>query len=84
MFKRVVSVFVAAMMIAALLPATVFAANPVATIEASKASVKASDSFTVTLKVPSVATKAYNASFKVAFDKNVFEVTAFTAPTIMP
>ena len=82
MFKRVVSVFVAAMMIAALLPATVFAANPVATIEASKASVKASDSFTVTLKVPSVATKAYNASFKVAFDKNVFEVTAFTAPTI--
>ncbi len=51
-------------------------------LSASKPAVFRGDTFTVTLSVPAMTEKITDASFKVKFDKSVFEVTSYTAPDI--
>ena len=51
-------------------------------LSASKPAVYRGDTFTVTLSVPAMTEKITDASFKVKFDKSVFEVTSYTAPAI--
>lgn len=82
MKKRLLSVVISLCLILSLLPITVFSADA-ATIAPTKSTVRAGDTFDVSLVIPSnSAKKAYSASFKYYFDNTVFEVVSFTPPTI--
>ena len=82
MKKRLLSVVISLCLILSLLPITVFSVDA-ATITPTKSTVRAGDTFDVSLVIPSnSAKKAYSASFRFYFDNTVFEVVNFTPPTI--
>ena len=82
MKKRLLSVVLSLCLILSLLPTTVFAIDSAA-ISSTKSTVKAGETFDVSLVIPSnSAKKAYSASFRFYFDNTVFEVVNFTPPTI--
>lgn len=81
MKKRVTSLLLSIALLLTMLPTVAFAADAVS-IVASPSEVSAGDEFTVTLSIPAVEDKAYSAAFRIGFNKDVFEVTSFTAPTI--
>ena len=82
MKKRLLSVVLSLCLILSLLPTTVFAIDSAA-IFSTKSTVKAGETFDVSLVIPSnSAKKAYSASFRFYFDNTVFEVVNFTPPTI--
>ena len=64
-----------------MLPTSVFAAGG-AQIESSNSQPAVGDTFNISFKVPAITEKSYNAFFVVNFDKDYFEVTEFTAPTL--
>ena len=82
MKKRLLSVVLSLCLILSLLPTTVSAIDSAA-ISSTKSTVKAGETFDVSLVIPSnSAKKAYSASFRFYFDNTVFEVVNFTPPTI--
>ena len=82
MKKRLLSVVLSLCLIFSLLPTTVSAIDSAA-ISSTKSTVKAGETFDVSLVIPSnSAKKAYSASFRFYFDNTVFEVVNFTPPTI--
>ena len=80
MKKRIVSVFICLIITVLILPMSASAAG--GGVSVSKPAVYRGDTFTVTLSVPAMTEKITDASFKVKFDKSVFEVTSYTAPAI--
>ena len=82
MKKRVFSVILAIALLLTMLPTAAFADGPNISIATSVTEVSQGGTFTVTLSVPSIETKAYNVAFRIGFDKSVFEVSEFTAPQI--
>ena len=80
MKKRILISFICLMLAVLLLPFSTLAAG--GGLSASKTAVYRGDTFTVTLSVPAMTEKITDASFKVKFDKSVFEVTSYTAPAI--
>ena len=80
MKKRILISFICLMLAVLLLPFSTLAAG--GGLSASKTAVYRDDTFTVTLSVPAMTEKITDASFKVKFDKSVFEVTSYTAPAI--
>ena len=80
MKKRILISFICLMLAVLLLPFSTLAAG--GGLSASKPAVYRGDTFTVTLSVPAMTEKITDASFKVKFDKSVFEVTSYTAPAI--
>ena len=80
MKKRIVSVFICLIITVLILPMSASASG--GGVSVSKPAVYRGDTFTVTLSVPAMTEKITDASFKVKFDKSVFEVTSYTAPDI--
>lgn len=80
MKKRILILFICLLLATLLLPFSTLAAG--GGLSASKTAVFRGDTFTVTLSVPAMTEKITDASFKVKFDKSVFEVTSYTAPDI--
>lgn len=84
MKKRIVSLLLSVAVICCLLvtviPAGAAGNDSGVTASVSEASV--GSTFTVTLKVPGTTQKISDMSLKVHFDKNVFEVTEYTIPSI--
>ena len=84
MKKRIVSLLLSVAVICCLLvtvvPAGAEGNDSGVTASVSEASV--GSTFTVTLKVPGTTQKISDMSLKVHFDKNVFEVTEYTIPSI--
>lgn len=80
MKKRILISFICLMLAVLLLPFSTLAAG--GGVSVSKPAVYRDDTFTVTLSVPAMTEKITDASFKVKFDKSVFEVTSYTAPAI--
>lgn len=80
MKKRIVSVFICLIITVLILPMSASASG--GGVSVSKLAVYRGDTFAVTLSVPAMTEKITDASFKVKFDKSVFEVTSYTAPDI--
>ncbi len=80
MKNRFLKVFICLIISVFILPVYVSGAG--GGLSASKTAVYRGDTFTVTLSVPAMTEKITDASFKVKFDKSVFEVTSYTAPDI--
>lgn len=84
MKKRIVSLLLSVAVICSLLvtvvPARAAGNDSGVTASVSEASV--GSTFTVTLKVPGTTKQISDMSLKVHFDKNVFEVTEYTIPSI--
>ena len=84
MKKRIVSLLLSVAVICSLLvtvvPAGAAGTDSGVTASVSEASV--GSTFTVTLKVPGTTKQISDMSLKVHFDKNVFEVTEYTIPSI--
>ena len=81
MTKKITSWFLAIMLVMSMLPTSVFAAGG-AQIASSNSQPAVGGTFDVSFKVPAITEKSYNAFFVVNFDKDYFEVTEFTAPTL--
>ena len=81
MTKKITSWVLSIILVLSLLPTSVFAADS-ARIEASNSNPAVGDTFKISFKVPAINELAYSASFRVTFNKNAFEVTDFTAPTL--
>ncbi len=87
MNKRIVTSILAVVMLLSMLMAAVpaYAASSAATgagLNVSETSLHPGDTFTVTLTIPAISEKISDASLKVSFDKNAFEVTSVSAPAI--
>lgn len=85
MSKRIITVLLSLAMLICMVAVPVSAAPSAATnsgLNVSETTLSAGSTFTVSLKVPAVTEKISDASFKVAFDKSAFEVTAINAPAI--
>lgn len=80
MKNRFLRVFICLIISVFILPIYVLGAG--GGVSVSKTAVYRGDTFTVTLSVPAMTEKITDASFKVKFDKSVFEVTSYTAPDI--
>ena len=84
MNKRIVTLLLSIVMMCSLLVTAVpaRAAGNDSGVTASASTASLGSTFSVTLKVPKTTEKISDMSLKVHFDKNVFEVTEYTAPTI--
>lgn len=84
MNKRIVTLLLSVVMVCGLLVTAVpaWAAENDSGVTASVSTASPGSTFSVTLKVPPATEKISDMSLKVHFDKNVFEVTEFTAPTV--
>ena len=84
MKKRIVSLLLSVAVICSLLVTVVpaGAAGNDSGVTASVSEASVGSTFTVTLKVPGTTKQISDMSLKVHFDKNVFEVTEYTIPSI--
>ena len=84
MKKRIVSLLLSVAVICSLLVTVVpaGAAGNDSGVTASVSEASVGSTFTVTLKVPGTTKQISDMSVKVHFDKNVFEVTEYTIPSI--
>ena len=84
MNKRIVTLLLSVVMVCGLLVTAVpaWAAGNDSGVTASVSTASPGSTFSVTLKVPPTTEKISDMSLKVHFDKNVFEVTEYTAPAI--
>ena len=84
MNKRIVSLLLSVVMVCCLLVTAVpvSAAENDSGVTASVSTASPGSTFSVTLKVPKTNEKISDMSLKVHFDKNVFEVTEYTIPSI--
>ena len=84
MNKRIVTLLLSIVMMCSLLVTAVpaWAAGNDSGVTASASTASPGSTFSVTLKVPKTTEKISDMSLKVHFDKNVFEVTEYTVPTI--
>lgn len=84
MKKRIVSLLLSVAVICCLLVTVVpaGAAGNDSGVTASVSEASVGSTFTVTLKVPGTTKQISDMSLKVHFDKNVFEVTEYTIPSI--
>ena len=79
MKQRILSFFLAAIMLLALVAIPVYGA-PTSGVSATKTSVSPGDSLTVSLTIPGTQTLISDMTLKIHFDKTQFEVTEVTAP----
>ena len=79
--KKTFALCLALLLLLGLLPCAALGADSDVVLAASVSSVQAGESFVVTLTVPAVG-QAAAAHFKISFNKNLFELTAFTPPSI--
>ena len=84
MNKRIGTLLLSIVMVCSLLVSAVpaWAAEDDSGVTASVSTASPGSTFSVTLKVPGTTEKISDMSLKVHFDKNVFEVTEYKAPTI--
>lgn len=80
MKKRILSCLMTVCLVLTMLPTWVFAAEENG-ISTSVTEVRAGDTFTVTLNIPSISEALSNIEFNISFNKDVFEVTEYTKPS---
>ena len=82
MRKRILSCFLAVVMLLSLFPLSAVAAATDVSIASTAATAAEGDTFTVTLTVPPVAKKVTTVELRINFDNSLFEVTKYEPPAV--